>query len=181
MGELSHFDEQGASRMVDVSSKDVTLRSARASGLVRMAPATLALILDRRVAKGDVFAVARVAGIMAAKRTGDLIPLCHPLGIDGVTLDFEPTDESTVKVEATVTVTGRTGVEMEALAAVSVAALTIYDMCKAVDRGIEIDRVRLEAKSGGRSGDYRREATLSGRDRGERDRVSGADPGPREG
>ena len=156
MGELSHFDDEGASRMVDVSSKDVTNRSARASGLVRMAPSTLALILDRKVAKGDVFAVARVAGIMAAKRTGDLIPLCHPLGIDGVTVDFEPVDDSTVKVEASVTVTGRTGVEMEALTAVSVAALTIYDMCKAVDRGIEIDQIRLESKSGGRSGTYRR-------------------------
>ena len=165
MGELSHFDEEGASRMVDVSSKDVTTRSARASGLVRMAPATLALIQDRRVAKGDVFAVARLAGIMAAKRTGDLIPLCHPLGIDGVTVDFEVVDESTVKVEASVTVRGRTGVEMEALTAVSVAALTIYDMCKAVDREIEIDRVRLEAKSGGRSGDYRRDAVGAARDR----------------
>ena len=156
MGKLSHFDAEGASRMVDVSSKDVTDRSARASGLVRMAPSTLAMILDRKLAKGDVFAVARLAGIMAAKRTGDLIPLCHPLGIDGVTVDFEPVDESTVKVEATVTVKGRTGVEMEALTAVSVAALTIYDMCKAVDREIRIDCVRLEAKSGGRSGDYRR-------------------------
>ena len=163
MGELSHFDAEGSSRMVDVSSKDVTRRSATASGLVRMAPATLAMILDRRVAKGDVFAVARLAGIMAAKRTGDLIPLCHPLGIDGVTVDFEPLDASTVKVEAVVTVIGRTGVEMEALAAVSVAALTIYDMCKAVDRGIEIDRVRLEAKSGGRSGDYRRAGVSEGR------------------
>ena len=163
MGELSHFDEEGASRMVDVSSKDVTERSARASGLVRMAPTTLAMIVDRRVAKGDVFAVARVAGIMAAKRTGDLIPLCHPLGIDGVTVDFEPVGDSTVKVEATVTVKGRTGVEMEALAAVSVAALTIYDMCKAVDRGIVIDGIRLEAKSGGRSGDYRRDGTASSR------------------
>jgi cyclic pyranopterin phosphate synthase len=156
MGELSHFDGSGASRMVDVSSKEVTERSATASGLVRMAPSTLAMILDRRVSKGDVFAVARLAGIMAAKRTGDLIPLCHPLGIDGVTVDFEPEGDSTVKVEATVTVRGRTGVEMEALTAVSIAALTIYDMCKSVDRGIEVDRVRLEAKSGGRSGEYRR-------------------------
>src|SRR5580658_8262132 len=134
MGELSHFDESGVSRMVDVSSKAVTERSATASGLVRMAPATLAMILEHRVAKGDVFAVARLAGIMAAKRTGDLIPLCHPLGIDSVTMNFEPLDESTVKVQAEVTVHGRTGVEMEALTAVSVAALTIYDMCKAMDR-----------------------------------------------
>ena len=158
IGDLSHFDAEGASRMVDVSSKDTTDRTARASGLVRMAPSTLALILDRKLAKGDVFAVARLAGIMAAKRTGDLIPLCHPLGIDGVTVDFEPVDEASVKVEATVTVKGRTGVEMEALTAVSIAALTIYDMCKAVDRSIVIDQVRLEAKSGGRSGDYRRGA-----------------------
>jgi cyclic pyranopterin monophosphate synthase len=164
MGELSHFDIEGASRMVDVSSKDITNRHARASGLVRMAPSTLALILDRRVAKGDVFAVARLAGIMAAKRTGDLIPLCHPLGIDGVTVDFESIDDSTVKVEASVTVTGRTGVEMEALTAVSVAALTIYDMCKAVDREIEIDQVRLESKSGGRSGTYRRGEVAVGQD-----------------
>jgi cyclic pyranopterin monophosphate synthase len=157
MGELSHFDGSGASRMVDVSSKAVTERSATASGLVRMAPATLAMILDRKVSKGDVFAVARLAGIMAAKRTGDLIPLCHPLGIDGVTVDFEPEGDRSVKISATVTVQGRTGVEMEALTAVSIAALTIYDMCKAVDRGIEIDRVRLESKSGGRSGEYRRD------------------------
>jgi cyclic pyranopterin monophosphate synthase len=157
MGELSHFDGSGASRMVDVSSKAVTERSATASGLIRMAPATLAMILDRKVSKGDVFAVARLAGIMAAKRTGDLIPLCHPLGIDGVTVDFEPEGDRSVKISATVTVQGRTGVEMEALTAVSIAALTIYDMCKAVDRGIEIDRVRLESKSGGRSGEYRRD------------------------
>jgi cyclic pyranopterin phosphate synthase len=157
MVELSHFDESGASRMVDVSSKAVTQRSATASGLVRMAPATLAMILDGRVSKGDVFAVARLAGIMAAKRTGDLIPLCHPLGIDGVTVDFETEGDSTVKVEASVTVHGRTGVEMEALTAVSIAALTIYDMCKAVDRGIEIDSIHLDSKSGGRSGEYRRD------------------------
>ncbi len=157
MVELSHFDESGASRMVDVSSKAITRRSATASGLVRMAPATLAMILERRVSKGDVFAVARLAGIMAAKRTGDLIPLCHPLGIDGVTVDFEPVGDSTVKVEASVTIHGRTGVEMEALTAVSIAALTIYDMCKAVDRGIEIDSIHLNSKSGGRSGEYRRD------------------------
>ncbi len=156
MSAFTHFDTEGASRMVDVSSKDVTTRLALASGLVRMSPATLTMILDHQVAKGDVFAVARLAGIMAAKRTGDLIPLCHPLGIDGVTVDFEPLDESTVKVQAEVTVQGRTGVEMEALTAVTIAALTIYDMCKAVDRGIVIDQVRLESKSGGRSGDFRR-------------------------
>src|SRR5690349_9223326 len=158
MGELSHFDETGASRMVDVSAKPVTARTARASGVVRMRPETLALILDRKMAKGDVREVARLAGIMAAKRTGDLIPLCHPLGLDAVELSLEPADERTLRIEATVKVEGRTGVEMEALTAVSVAALTVYDMCKAVDRGMEIDRVRLEEKSGGRSGHYRRDA-----------------------
>ncbi len=124
MGELTHFTPDGASRMVDVSAKGATLRSATASALIRMRPETLALILDRRVAKGDVFEVARLAGIMAAKRTGDLIPLCHPLGIDGVDVGFEAVDDTSVKVEATVTVLGRTGVEMEALTAVSIAALT---------------------------------------------------------
>jgi cyclic pyranopterin monophosphate synthase len=157
MSEFTHFDAEGASRMVDVSAKETTTRTARASGLVRMGPSTLAMILEHRVAKGDVFAVARLAGIMAAKRTGELIPLCHPLGIDGVTVDFDPLDDSTIKIEVTVTVRGRTGVEMEALTAVSIAGLTIYDMCKAVDRGIEIDAIRLEAKSGGRSGDFRRD------------------------
>jgi cyclic pyranopterin phosphate synthase len=156
MVELNHFDEQGGSRMVDVSAKPETARSARASGLVRMEPATLALILDRRVAKGDVLEVARLAGIMAAKRTGELIPLCHPLGLDAVDLALAPVDDRTLRVEATVKVRGRTGVEMEALTAVSVAALTVYDMCKAVDRGMVIDQVRLEEKSGGRSGHYRR-------------------------
>ncbi len=163
MSEFSHFDAAGASRMVDVSVKETTVRTATASGLVRMAPSTLALILDHRVAKGDVFAVARLAGIMAAKRTGDLIPLCHPLGIDGVTVDFETLDESTIRIEATVTVRGRTGVEMEALTAVSIAGLTIYDMCKAVDREIEINRIRLEAKSGGQSGDFRRDGASVGK------------------
>jgi cyclic pyranopterin phosphate synthase len=156
MAGLTHFDEAGASRMVDVSGKAVTARSARASGLVRMEPATLALILDRRVAKGDVFEVARLAGIMAAKRTGELIPLCHPLGIDSVEVAFSPVDERTIRIEAEVKVQGRTGVEMEALTAVSVAALTVYDMCKAVDRGMSIEGVRLEEKQGGRSGHYRR-------------------------
>ncbi len=156
MPELSHFDEHGSSRMVDVSSKSESARSARASGLVRMEPATLALILDRGLAKGDVIGVARLAGIMAAKRTGDLIPLCHPLGIDAVALTFAPIDDRSLKIEATVGVNGRTGVEMEALTAVSVAALTVYDMCKAVDRGIVIDQIRLEEKQGGQSGHFRR-------------------------
>jgi cyclic pyranopterin phosphate synthase len=153
---LSHFDERGASRMVDVSGKDVTLRSARASGSLRMEPATLALIVDRRLSKGDVFEVARLAGIMAAKRTGELIPLCHPLGLDSVAVTFTPEGPETLRIEATVRVQARTGVEMEALTAVSVAALTVYDMCKAVDRSMEINQIRLEEKSGGRSGTYRR-------------------------
>jgi cyclic pyranopterin phosphate synthase len=157
MAELTHFDEAGASRMVDVSLKEITRRSATASGRVVMSESTLRRIREKSLAKGDVFEVARLAGIMAAKRVGDLIPLCHPIGIDGMSVDFEIVDDSTVKIEATVTVLGRTGVEMEALTAVSVAALTIYDMCKAVDREIQIDRVRLDAKSGGRSGDYRRQ------------------------
>jgi cyclic pyranopterin phosphate synthase len=157
MGELSHFDDQGASRMVDVSGKSVTSRTARASGLVRMAPATLSLIRDRRLAKGDVFEVARLAGILAAKRTGELIPLCHPLGLDSVELTFAAVDPGTVRIEATVKVEARTGVEMEALTAVSVAALTVYDMCKAVDRRMVIDQVQLEEKAGGRSGRFLRD------------------------
>jgi cyclic pyranopterin phosphate synthase len=157
MSELSHFDEHGASRMVDTSAKPETLREARASGLVRMAPATLALIRDRRLAKGDVFEVARLAGILAAKRTGDLIPLCHPLPITGANVDFTFAGDDLLRIEATVRVFGRTGVEMEALAAVSVAALTVYDMCKAVDRAMSIERIVLEEKSGGRSGTFRRD------------------------
>ena len=156
MSELSHFDEHGASRMVDTSAKPETLREARASGWVRMQPATLALIQGRGLAKGDVLEVARLAGIMAAKRTGDLIPLCHPLPLTSAAVDFAFEGDSVLAISATVRVFGRTGVEMEALTAVSVAALTVYDMCKAVDRGMSIERIRLEAKSGGKSGDYRR-------------------------
>src|SRR5213080_1343595 len=156
MSELSHFDEHGASRMVDTSAKPETLREARASGWVRMQPATLALIQGRGLAKGDVLEVARLAGIMAAKRTGDLIPLCHPLPITSASVDFAFVADDLLRIEATVRVFGRTGVEMEALTAVSVAALTVYDMCKAVDRGMSIERIRLEAKSGGKSGEYLR-------------------------
>jgi len=153
---LSHLDEHGNARMVDVSDKDVTQREATARGRVRMAPSTLALIVEGRMPKGDVFATARIAGIMAAKRTHDLIPLCHPLPISGVEVRLEPAASGdAVEIEATVRVTARTGVEMEALTAVSVAALTVYDMCKAVERGMTIEGVRLTAKSGGRSGDYR--------------------------
>jgi cyclic pyranopterin phosphate synthase len=155
MTNLSHFDEHGASRMVDTSSKPETLREARASGRVRMAAATAELIRNRALAKGDVLEVARLAGIMAAKRTGDLIPLCHPLPITSATVDFS-FEGDLLHIAATVRVFGRTGVEMEALTAVSVAALTVYDMCKAVDRVMTIEQVRLEEKSGGRSGTFRR-------------------------
>ena len=157
MSELTHFDEHGASRMVDTSDKPETLREARASGLVRMAPATAALVRDRGLAKGDVLEVARLAGIMAAKRTGELIPLCHPLPITSAAVDFAFVEGGLLRIEATVRVHGRTGVEMEALAAVSVAALTVYDMCKSADRTMTIERVRLEEKSGGKSGPFRRD------------------------
>jgi len=155
-GSLSHLDERGHARMVDVSAKDTTAREATARGRVLMEPATLAMIVEGRAPKGDVLATARVAGIMAAKRTHDLIPLCHPLPISGVTVDLTPSDAGdAVLIEATVRVTGQTGVEMEALTAVSVAALTVYDMCKAVERGMRIQDIHLVAKSGGASGDYR--------------------------
>ena len=157
MPELTHFDETGASRMVDVSSKEVTLRQARAVGFLKMLPATLNLIRDKQVAKGDVFEVARLAGIMATKRTAELIPLCHSLGLDSAEVGFEIVDAQTVRIAATVRVHGRTGVEMEALTAVSIAALTIYDMCKAVDRGMSIGPIELLEKSGGRSGHFVRE------------------------
>ena len=142
--------------MVDVGEKAVTVRSARAAGRVNMATATLERIQNRQLAKGDVLEVARLAGIMAAKRTADLIPLCHTLPLDGVTIDFSFADSATLCIEATVRATARTGVEMEALAAVSVAALTVYDMCKSIDRSMTIESIRLEEKSGGRSGTYRR-------------------------
>ena len=140
--------------MVDVGTKDVTERSAKASGCVRMRPETLALIRDRRMAKGDVLEVARLAGIMAAKRTSDLIPLCHPLPLDAIAISFHFPETGELTVESQVRVTARTGVEMEALVAVSTAALTVYDMCKSVDRAMVIDQIRLEEKSGGRSGHY---------------------------
>ena len=161
MAELTHFDATGASRMVDVAAKPSTLRTAEASGLVRMKPATLRLILDRKSAKGDVFEVARLAGIMASKRTGDLIPLCHPIGLDAVAVWFDVVDDSSVKVWAKATVEGKTGVEMEALTAVAVASLTIYDMVKAVDRGVVLDQIQLESKTGGRSGAYHRASDRS--------------------
>lgn len=157
MGELSHFDASGASRMVDVGAKPVSRRIARASGLVRMAAETINLIRNKQAAKGDVLEVARLAAIMATKRTPDLIPLCHPLQLDAVKLDFAFADDHTLRIEATVQVEAKTGVEMEALTAVSIAALTVYDMCKAVDRRITIERIQLEEKSGGRSGHWQRD------------------------
>src|SRR5882724_7068722 len=141
MPDLTHFDEHGASRMVDTSAKPETLREARASGLVRMAPATAARIRDRGLAKGDVLEVARIAGISAAKRTGDLIPLCHPLPITSASVDFSYLSEAQLRIETQVRVYGRTGVEMEALTAAAVAALTVYDMCKSVDRRMTIESI----------------------------------------
>jgi cyclic pyranopterin phosphate synthase len=163
VAELSHFDETGASRMVDVGGKPVTRRVARASAAIRMRRETLALVRDQQLAKGNVLEVARLAGIMASKRTADLIPLCHPLGLDTVVIDFAFPDDVTVSIESRVEVEARTGVEMEALTAVSVAALTVYDMCKAVDRGMVIERIRLEEKSGGQGGVYRREQACPNR------------------
>jgi cyclic pyranopterin phosphate synthase len=166
MNELTHFDSHGASRMVDVGAKPPTARMARASGVVRMAAETLKLIRDRRLAKGDVLEVARLAGIMAAKQTGNLIPLCHPLPLDAAEVNFSFPDETTVAIEAVARITARTGVEMEALTAVSVAALTIYDMCKAVDRSMVVERIQLEEKLGGRSGHYQRQEPEAGNDAG---------------
>lgn len=154
MSELTHFDDQGAARMVDTTAKPETEREARASALVRMAPTTLATIRAGTVSKGDVLGVARLAGIMAAKRTDELIPLCHSLPITGATVDFSFPDNSTLRIEATVRTFGRTGVEMEALTAASIAALTVYDMCKAIDRVMAVERVRLEFKRGGKSGPW---------------------------
>ncbi len=157
-GPLSHFDAKGDAQMVDVSAKDVTERTATARGVVEMAPETLALIVEGRARKGDVLAVARLAGIMAAKRTADLIPLCHPLALSKVAVELTPdTARARVEIEATVKVSGRTGVEMEALTAVSVAALTVYDMVKAVDKGMRLGEIRLVHKAGGRSGVYEAE------------------------
>jgi cyclic pyranopterin phosphate synthase len=154
---LTHFDAEGRAMMVDVGAKPITDRSATARARVVMQPATLAMIRGGTAKKGDVLGVARLAGIMAAKRTADLIPLCHPLPITNVTIELEPEGEDTVEIAATVKTTGQTGVEMEALTAASVAALTVYDMCKAVDRGMRIEGLRVVAKSGGKSGDFTQE------------------------
>ena len=152
---LTHVDESGAARMVDVSGKDVTVRTATASGRVLVSPAVVALLRGGGVPKGDALAVARIAGIQAAKRTPDLVPLCHPIAIHGVEVDLQVTDDA-VLVSATVRTADRTGVEMEALTCVAVAGLTVIDMVKAVDRAATISDVRVEAKSGGRSGEWRR-------------------------
>ena len=154
---LSHLNEKGEARMVDVSGKEVTSRTARAEGFVAMAAETLELILSGRVPKGDVLAAARIAGIMAAKRTHELIPLCHSLPLTEVTVEFEPSrDPPGLAVTASAKVDAKTGVEMEALVAVSIACLTVYDMCKAADRAMSFTGIRLQEKTGGRSGTFRR-------------------------
>ncbi len=151
---LSHIDAEGRARMVDVSGKDDTVRLATARGRVLMRPETLALILAGEISKGNVLTTAQIAGVMAAKRTHELIPMCHPLLLNGINVELQPNEpESSVEISATVKTTGKTGVEMEALTAVTVAGLTIYDMCKAVDRGMRITDVRLSYKSGGKSGE----------------------------
>ena len=151
---LTHFDDKGRSRMVDVSGKAETARVAIARGAVIMAQETFDLIMDKKVAKGDVLEVARLAGIMAAKKTPDIIPLCHPINLSSVEVNFFTHEQGRVEIEATARVTGRTGVEMEAMTAVAAAGLTIYDMCKAVDRGMVITEIRLIKKSGGKSGTF---------------------------
>ena len=156
--ELTHIDETGKARMVDVSEKAITKRVAIASGYVKVAPETLALIKQGEVKKGDVLAVARVAGILAAKRTGELIPLCHPLSLESVVVDLQLDEEnSMILIEAQAVNSAKTGIEMEALTAVSVAGLTIYDMCKAVDKYMVIGDIKLLHKSGGKSGDFDRD------------------------
>src|ERR1044072_1242129 len=155
MSGFTHFDDQGNARMVDVGGKDVTERVATAQGSVLMQPATIALIRQGGIKKGDVLSVARLAGIMGAKRTPDLIPLCHPLSLSSVTVDLSVDEaRNAVDITATCKLTGKTGVEMEALTAVSLAALTVYDMCKAVDKGMRLTDIRLTHKSGGKSGTY---------------------------
>jgi cyclic pyranopterin monophosphate synthase len=156
LGKLTHLDDNGAARMVDVGGKVETRRSATARGRILMQPATLAAVREGSGPKGDVLATARIAGIMAAKKTGELIPMCHPLALDSVTVDFT-FDDGCVVVEATASLTAKTGVEMEALTAASIALLTIYDMAKALEKGMVIEQVRLIAKTGGKSGDWRAE------------------------
>ncbi|OKP94614.1 cyclic pyranopterin monophosphate synthase MoaC [Paenibacillus sp. P32E] len=157
--ELSHFNEQGRARMVDVSDKEITKRTAAARSSVGMAPGTLTAIKAGRIGKGDVLAVAQVAGIMAAKKTADWIPMCHPLPLTGIDIRFWDNNEDQLYIEATVKTTGKTGVEMEALTAVSAAALTVYDMCKALQKDMIIGPTLLVQKSGGKTGDYALEET----------------------
>jgi len=156
MTEFTHFDDEGQARMVDVGEKPSTRRVAVATGSVQMRPQTLELIKNRHIQKGNVLELARIAGIMASKRTADLIPLCHPLRLDTVDLSFEYLNQTTIQIQATVAATEKTGVEMEALTAVMVAGLTIYDMCKSADRAMTLSNVRLEEKSGGKSGHFQR-------------------------
>jgi cyclic pyranopterin phosphate synthase len=159
-GGFTHFDENGSAVMVDVGSKDITEREALASGVIRMSPETLRMILDGKAKKGDVLGVARIAGIMAAKRTFELIPLCHPVLTEHLSIDFFPNEQkSLIEARMSAKLSGKTGLEMEALTGVSVALLTIYDMCKAVDRAMEIGNIRLLMKSGGKSGLFLREGT----------------------
>lgn len=153
---LTHIDEKGAARMVDVGEKSYTYREARAQAVITMKPETLSLILDGKVKKGDVFSCARIAGIMAAKKTFEIIPMCHPLPLEKISVDIEPVSDTQVRIESTVSCTYKTGVEMEALTAANVAALTIYDMCKAVDRAMEINECYLLFKDGGKSGKFER-------------------------
>ena len=168
MNRLTHFDDHGASRMVDVSQKTITSRKAIAEGFVLMKPETLRIIKQQSegsgegLPKGNVLEVARLAGIMAAKKADDIIPLCHSLGLDGVEIGFEFVDETRIRICSSVFVTARTGVEMEALTSVSVCALTIYDMCKSIDREMQITEIRLIEKSGGRSGHFRRDNSEAG-------------------
>ena len=155
MAKLSHINEDGDAQMVDISNKSTTRRIATAEATLKMAPSTLTMIMDGEMPKGDVFAVSRIAGIQAAKRTSDLIPLCHPLALTNVSIEFESQNDDELHVRASASVNGPTGVEMEALTAVTVAALTVYDMCKAVQKDIAIKDVRLLSKSGGKSGDWK--------------------------
>lgn len=160
MSELTHFNEEGRARMVDVSDKKETKRAAIARGSVIMRPETLQMIREGNIGKGDVLAVAQVAGIMAAKKTADLIPMCHPIPISGVDISFKEKDQQTIIVEANVKTTSVTGVEMEALTAVSAAMLTIYDMCKAVDKEMVLGKTYLVEKTGGKSGDFQRKTEV---------------------
>ena len=158
MSEFTHFDESGRACMVDVSEKDTTLRIAKACATVTMKSETFKKVFSKGIKKGDVLGTAQIAGIMAAKKTSELVPMCHPLNINSVEIEFEPDEHnSAIIISAVVRVNGKTGVEMEALTAVSVAALTIYDMCKAVDRGMTISEIKLLEKSVGKSGDFKRE------------------------